>query len=169
MRQLRVGLQEFDLDAFIKEIFEFVNSILMENVDPSYTVASVEDGEPEYGPEDERRDHAQELLEDRKTLFFPFSASNLSETIACADGEEYWPEDWFNEGNFDLLHEDEEFSFGETECLGYLITVEDGKYVIDSAVHGAGTEFSGPYVRREPACGVFDEPMTEFILRFVVE
>ncbi len=169
MREIRVAIDAYNLDAFIRETLNFLELIFQHEVDPSFAVAWVDEHEPEYGPEDVRRDHVAELEDERKVLFFPFSASNEGGPILCADGEEYVPDDWYA-GEYGLDELDDEaagFLFGASECLGYLIMVEDGQYVFNSAVHSGGSQFRGPHVELVPDCGVFDVPMQEFITHFM--
>ncbi len=166
MKEIRVGVGNFDLDTFIHETLNFVRTVLSDEFDPSYAVAWVEDHEPDYGPETEARDLSAELLEDRKVLFFPFSGSNVGDPIPCANGEEYVLDDW---GDLELYGDEEEnFDLSDTECAGYLIKVENREFVINSAVHGGSNGVLGAYVNPVPDCGTLDGPMTEFVSHFIV-
>ncbi len=166
MRELRVPVNRFDLESFIDEIFNFLKTVLDEDTDPSYAVAWLreDNGEPDYGPENESRDHREELLEDRKILFFPFSTSNVDQLITCADGEEY---ELVGLYEADPDEEYEEFQLGDTDVLGYLIKVENREFVINSAVHGGGDSRRGPYIRIVQDCDHLDEPLHDFVIHYI--
>jgi hypothetical protein len=168
MQEIRVKVKDFDLESFIHETFNFLKTVVDGDTDPSYAVAWLreDDGKPDYGLEDQSRDHQEELLEERKILFFPFSTCNTGVPIICADGEEYELVELFEQ---DPDEDYEEFRLSDQEVLGYLIKVEAGEIVINSAIHGGGDLMLGSYIRIVYDCDILEEPLREFITHYISE
>jgi len=130
-------------------------------VHPSFAIVKVRnlDDPAEYGP-DEGRSNFSEELEEGWQLFFPFSSSYVGEPIPCADNVAREPDEEDDE-------EDSNFPLGDVDCIGFLIQKAGNDFIINSAIHaGGGCPVPPPYVDIID-CDLFDEPMKDFLKRFI--
>ncbi len=154
MKRNTVAVENFDFDGFVKAVLKFLEPQV--GCHPSYAIVMVAgSGEaPEYGPEEGRTSFKFELGLGQ-CLFFPFSSSNMDEPIPCADGKTR------------KIAPNAKFRFGEVDCVGFLIGLNDGKFQIDSALHAGGACTWPPPSVDVMDCGVFDRAMASFIQRFI--
>jgi hypothetical protein len=137
MKEIRISMEKFDLDGFIKKVLEFLESVVSEECDPTYgiTWSETPDGYPRYGSE-EGWDFKTKLLDEPVILFFPFASFWGEKTVRCADGNLYQCP-WKNTGYWDPCEDedegdDEENPFGCEDLVGYLVRVQDGTICITS-------------------------------------
>jgi hypothetical protein len=115
-----------------------------------------------------------EMKEFGAVLFFPFSESNIGEPIKCADGNQYIvPADCEDDcDNTELecsecsRQHERDFCMGDTDCVGYLVSLKEGIITIDSAMYYSGSCTFPPSSDLKEDCYIFDQPMTEFLNRF---
>lgn len=102
-------------------------------------------------------------------VFAVFSTTNIGEPILCVDGNYY---------GYSNDEEDEDYKeeiyIDEGECFGFLIQINDNKYVIDTAIYSLGGcyctgEEVEENIRIKEDCGIFEQPMQEYIRRFIVK
>ena len=159
MKYTNSEVDDFDFSGFIDTILKFNKTIISQDFDPTFAIVEVPEigGVPIYGSENDGRDIYSELVNEGKRLFFPFSATNVGEPIPCADGNSY-----------ELDEENGELCMGVADSIGYLVEIENGKIVIHSAIHcGGACVAPPPSVDLLEDCEVFEEPMMEFLERFV--
>lgn len=154
MKELVVANDSFQFNSFTDAILKFLPRVISHEIHPSSAITRVEslDDIPEWGPEKGRSNFLNELTEGY-CLFFPFTATNVGEPIACANGKSY------------DIDEDTECNLSEADCDGFLVKLEKGNFVINSAFQ-AGGGHSSPYIEITD-CGVFDRPMKRFVNKFV--
>ena len=154
MKELIVKKERFDFDSFTKATLEFLSMIISDKVHPSTAITRVEslDDIPEWGPEKGRSNFLNELTEGY-FLFFPFTATNVGEPIDCANGKSY------------EIDDDTECNLSEVDTDGFLVKLEKGNFIINSAFQAGGGQFP-PYFEITD-CGVFDKPMKRFVNKFV--
>lgn len=155
MKEISVSNAEFDFPAFVQANLNFLSTMVVEGVHPSYPIVWVdrERGTVEYGPEG-GRDCFIDELSDGKQLFFPFSGCNIGDPIECADGVAR------------ELDEDSDFIMGDVDCVGFLISLDSAQLSIRSAEHAGGTCQFAPTVQATD-CDVFDAPMKVFARSFL--
>jgi len=81
----------------------------------------------------------------------------------CADGNSYTDRSGDDESAED---EDDDCLCGD-DIIGYLICVNDGSICIRAAICALAVCLPPPTVDLITDCGVFEQPMTEFIQGFV--
>lgn len=162
MKEIRLSIECFDIEAFFNKTIEFLKSQVSLEVHPTYAVVWVQSvGDvPVFGPES-GRDVLAGLKKEGKMVFFPFAHSDVDGTLTCADGNTYRPasKDGDNE---------EAMLIGLEDSIGYLVQIKDGDFIANSAIHaGGGCTGPPPSVDLHPDCGVLEEPMDRFIRGFV--
>jgi hypothetical protein len=174
VKPIKVNYDRFDLDRFVGEIMDWFSDGVVETVEPTAMVPWVVKGRAHYGKEDEPRDLIAELTVEGKTLMLPFSSSNCGDPIRCADGCAYEFEDADDEDEWDDSDEEQaetdesSLYFGETDSLGYLVSLEGSDIVIRSGVLSFGLMcFLAPSADEVLDCGVFDQPMYDFVNKFI--
>jgi hypothetical protein len=162
MKEIRIPLDCFGLEAFLGRTIEFLRHQVSPNVDPTYAMVCVERprGVPVFGPET-GWDVLSALREKGKMVFFPFGYTDVDGTLTCADGHTYRP-------TSDDKDSEEETPIGLEDSIGYLLQVTDGTVIINTAIH-AGGGCTGPASRVDlySDCGVLEEPMEKFIRGFI--
>ena len=158
MKEKKVNLEKFDLQSFTSATLKFLTTQVSEEVDPSFAIVTVTapGGIPEFGPEKGRSNFLEEL-KSGLLLFFPFSSSNVGDPIPCADGNSY-------EIDSDL---DSDFTLGDTDCVGFLLSLKDNTLHINSACHAGGCCVAPPPSVDIESCDIFDAPMEQFICKFI--
>ena len=181
MKTIKIEESKFQFEEFTRKILEFLKPIVSEEVHPSSAISIVDEhGDAEFGP-DEGRSNFLEELRTGKQLFFPFSDHMIAEQIACADGVErqlpvelieVGEESGEQGGQSEELHEkseepDEESGFSGN-VAGYLVKLDEGNFIIDSAYWWEGScQPPSPPSVKVSDCYEFDEPMEAFIRSFV--
>jgi len=157
MKEVIINKDKFKFNDFTASILEFLKSWGME-VHPSYAIAMVEEpgDAPEYGPEEGRNNFLDELSAGNY-LFFPFSTSNLDEPISCANGKAY------------KLDEESDFVIGDIDCVGFLIKLDNGNFIINSAVNAGGACMAPPPSVDITDCDIFDKPMKNYLNNFMIK
>ena len=166
MQDINVPLKNFDLDGFINKTMDFLKAQASEDLDPSGSIYWVES--PGRCPHDEGEkgwDFRSKLLEGKVFLFFPFGFSDLEGSFDCADGNSYRDSSG-DVGYVENEEETEKCSFGDG-IIGYLVRVNDGSISIRAAICALAVCLPPPTVDLITDCGVFEQPMTEFIQAFV--
>ncbi|NLN15769.1 MAG: hypothetical protein GX182_00415 [Firmicutes bacterium] len=143
MREYVTRLEDYDLVGFVDALISFARTIVSEELEPTSTIVEVfRDKKVRWDPEEGPRDVKTELLDQQKTLFFPFTNVGVDDLVRCADGDEYWKsyldEDQLDEELSEAGLEALECHLGETEMLGYLAKVQDGKLIIKPALFYSG-------------------------------
>ena len=154
MKEIIVPIHKFDFKGFAAKSIEFAEQY----IDPDYAVAWVDEpGDiPEYVNDYENKDALLELLIEGKVLFIMFSDSNIGDSIACADSNEY------------VIDEDSDFCLGDTDCVGYLLQSKDSVLTINSAINASGAcTAPPPSVDIENDCDVFDKPLEDYIKKYI--
>ena len=153
MKAMEIEESKLHFDEFSCEIIEFLKTQVSEEVHPSSGILIVdEQGRAQQGP-DEGHSNFLEVWKAGFQLFFPFSCPDCGEPNECADGK--------------VREVSEESDFG-FDCVGFLVKVENGRFIINSAVNRGGMCMppTPPSVVISD-CDVFDEPMEVFIRSFI--
>lgn len=173
MEQLKMPVEDFNLEKFVETTLEFLKGIINPEVDPT-CVIDVHDSEKDVPEVDvtERRDVINEMKEFGAILFFPFSEPNVGDPIKCADGNEYilptdCADDCDNPESECSDEVDDNFCMGDTDNVGYLVGVRGGVLTIDSAMYYSGSCTFPSSSDLKEDCYIFDQPMTEFVNRFI--
>jgi hypothetical protein len=181
MQQIKITAEDFDLEKFVETSIEFLKTMVDPQFDPTVAI-DIHDTEKEVPEVDNtvRRDLIKEMKEFGAVLFFPFSENNMGEPIKCADGNEYiLPKDCADDcGHPDLdcskcpeQHErdevNEDFCMGDTDCVGYLVSLREVIITIDSAMYYSGSCTFPSSSDLQEDCYIFDEPMYEFAKSFI--
>jgi hypothetical protein len=158
MQEVRVPINKFDAKGFTNDIIRFLKvEVLSDGADPISEICVVTDKglTPDWGEKVPGRDIIRELVEEGKTLFFPFSNVGCSDPIVCANGKEY-----------DL--DDEEYDLGESDLVGYLLKVTNGIVSIRQAIHlGGGCPVPPPSVEVIETAGPFEQGMSIYIKKYI--
>ncbi|HEY8889649.1 MAG TPA: hypothetical protein VIM70_05305 [Clostridium sp.] len=169
MKKIEITYEKLDFNRLVGATFKFAEKHFKKYFAIPWTF-EIGDS-PVYGkdddsldsyediPENTDRDFRNELVNEGKLLFFTFSTNNTDDLIACADGKAY-------EMNEDNIFNDE-FYIGDTECLGYLLKYNAGILTIQAATNFSGACMCPASINIPENCGVFDEPMYEFIKTFI--
>lgn len=101
-------------------------------------------------------------------VFAVFSTTNIGEPILCVDGNYYGYA--ADEDDEDC---EEEIYIDEGDCFGFLIQINEDKYVIDSVIYSLGGSYcpdeeSEENIRIKEDCGIFEQPMQAYINKFIV-
>lgn len=156
MRTMEIEKAKLHFDEFTREILAFLKTQVSEEVHPSFAIVKVDEPGhvPQYGPEEGHSNFLEEL-EAGWQVFFPFSSSNVGEPIECADGKAR------------AIDDESDIGLGEVDCVGFLVKIENGSFVINSAIHAGGScTFPPPSVDISD-CNVFDVPMEAFLGSFI--
>jgi hypothetical protein len=113
-----------------------------------------------FGPES-GWDVLAALKNDGKMVFFPFTHADEDGLLVCTDGNSYKATD-------DEEDSEHGIRIGLEDSLGFLIKIEGGRVVVNSAIHAGGV-CPGPLASVDLCgdCGALEEPMTKFVERFV--
>lgn len=187
MKENKIKLENFDFHRFADSIIFFASDF----TDLDYLVSWVKKpGEAPMQLENcTDHDVLLKALDDGKSLFFPFSESYLQGPIRCANSKEYIFKrdldkyDAINEedvsensiieddGYETILveeNEDSDICIGDVDCLGYLVQKKDGLFLINTAINfGGGCPVPPPSIDLLEDCCFFEQPMREFIDRFI--
>ncbi len=159
MGEFRVGLSRFDLSGFIGEIFDFLHR---NDISPTVVVSFTQDGAAAESEMDEiTQDSTWELLLRGEILFLPFSDINVGESIPCADGNSY---SIFTSSGLD---EEVAVSAEQVESVGFLVKVEQENIEICPAVFKGGDYCQMDPNEIEGDLKEFNEPMFQFVGRFM--
>ncbi|TCL58285.1 hypothetical protein EDC14_104321 [Hydrogenispora ethanolica] len=158
METLQIALHRFEMAQFIGAITRFFAS---QGIPPAMIAPFAGYDEPlEFGPAEER-DLAAELLEEGRSLYFPFSDTNTGEAVPCADGQRY---------RFPVVETDEtelNFCAAELESIGFLVAVARDELRIEQAVMSGGA--LSPAEPADWSGLALDEAMERFIRKFIGE
>lgn len=159
MKEIKIGLNRFNLAAFIEKIFDFMNA---NDISPRVVVCFSEDGDSEELDVDEiNQSSIQELLFQGAIIFMPFSDINVGEPVPCADGYQHLLSD--PEG----LDEEVVMSVDEVESVGFLVQVEREMVIICPAVFKGGDYYETDPVEMDEDMTEFSESMSKFVKQFV--
>lgn len=89
MKEIRIPRGRFDLDGFYENTIEFLKSLLIPGVAPTYPMVWVESpgDAPVYAPDADTGWDVLEGLQQGKMVFFPFAFFLGPENrLICADG-----------------------------------------------------------------------------------
>lgn len=170
MKKIEIFYEKLDFKSLVGATLEFAGKYFKSyfaipwiyEVGDSPVYGKDEDdciGSYENIPEHIDRDFMDELTNEGKLLFFTFSTNNIGEPVECANGMSYEIDE------DDVLNDD--FYFGDTECLGYLFKYNSGILTIQSAVNSSGACMCPSSISIQENCGVFDDPMYEYIKTFI--
>jgi len=162
MKEIRIRLECYDLEALLERTVHFLKEQVSSEVGTTYEIVWVQSlGDvPIFGPEI-GWDVVSALKKKRRKVFFPFAYADADGTFTCADGHTY------KQASDDEYSDDEMF-IGMEDSLGYLVQITGRSVIINSAIH-AGGGCCGPAARVDvyPNCGVLEQPMEKFIRRFI--
>jgi len=171
---MRADIKQFNFQAFEKNVKKFMKTLC----DDPYDCMCLMD-KPDGYPLDIRELYENAalnikkmILEEGRNVFLPFSSGNYGDPIACADGKEYEiPEEDDEdeeENNKEKIEDDYYFSFGDIECLGFLMYRENDVLIVRSALLSSGLCMGpGSSVSLVEKCGVFEKPMIDYINKFI--
>lgn len=162
MKEIRIPLEEFALEAFLDRTVEFLSERMSSEVDPTFAIVWVQSlGDVPIFALESGWDVLKALREEGKKVFFPFAYTDVDGTLTCADGNTYGPAP-DDEGSA------RELLIGLEDTVGYLVQVQDGAVNIYSAIHtGGGCPGPAPRVGLRSSCGILDGPMDKFIRGFI--
>ena len=152
MKTIIVEKTKFLFDKFSEEILAFLRKQGLDY--PSNFVVTRSDAEIKEG---EHLRNFMKELEEGEELYFPFTTEGCSEPIKSADGTKYVSKDGEYVGGL-----------GEIETAGYLISLEDGRFVIKSGLHSDNWR-SGPSATPYENDVHFDGPMEKYIKQFIIK
>ena len=164
MQQMKIEIQKFEIEGFYEDIKKFARTQMNPDLDvTAYLCVVNERGiTPDFAEEDPSRDVLDEIINQGKTIFFPFSGPGCEPSIPCADGKSYY--------EYDEDEEDEDndgSGLGESDVTGFIVRVADGIIFIDARIHFGGGCGMPPSVCTTDDLGLFDEAMDEYLKRFV--
>lgn len=161
MKEIKIGLNRFDLTGFIEKIFDFM---YLNDISPKVVVCFSEDGDlAELEVDEINQKSIQEMLFQGSLLFLPFSDINVGEPVPCADGAKYLLSD---PGGLD---EEVVMSVDEVESVGFLLQVEREMAIICPAVFKGGDYYETDPVEMDEDMTEFSEPMSKFVEQFVTD
>ena len=151
MKEIKVDFDKFKFDEFVDAMLNFG----LEVAEFSWVVPWIKKSGDEQNYEEEiERDYLFELKDEGKLLYFDFTTSNSGDPIECADGNKY------------EIDESSRFGMDVSDTIGYLLSYKDGELSINSAMSTGPAIVRGSIDMRSD-CDVFDEPMEEFIQKFI--
>ncbi len=170
MKEIRIPLEKFDLDGFIKETLRFLD----DKVDhPTLAITwVVAPGSYPNDETDENWDFRSKLLNEHVYLFFPFALPDMEGSFDCADGQPYrvraedvWgkDEEWDDEEGYD--DDDEEFTI--EDIIGYLIRFDNGRFEVNPAVCPLSGGYPSPTVDLLNENHFLEKQQADFLNRFI--
>ena len=161
MKEIRTLLDQFALEDFVDRTADFIRKSMFEEEGPIYGLAYADrvGSVPVYvfGPDDGWQvPHV--LKEEKAIVFFPFACTMDDQTLLCAGRFRY------------LTDQEDEIPIGCEDVIGYLVQVNDGTVIINSAIHAGGfAPLPLPGIDFFPDCRILDEPMRKFVRGFIYE
>lgn len=163
----------FNLPAFVSTIIDYIES--SETIDTkACQLIAFYQGDIIICEED-RNDRAneqivKEILEEGKTLYFPFTLARLMpdvDEIECVDGNSYvdpMRNGLFNEDE-DSVEEELENILGEFDTLGYKVYADNDNLIFEYSNFDC---MCGATICKVHNIGVFREPVNDFLHRFKI-
>ncbi|MBN1333993.1 MAG: hypothetical protein JW971_09540 [Synergistales bacterium] len=163
MKQIRVPLEGFDMDSFLDAFLDFEEDQFAEPFSSVYIVGSLGDQPVNLDPG--HNDIYREMGVDRKLVFFSFTAAALENCVECMDGGVY--EAVPATGN-ELEDYRNRFYPSEVTYVGYLMSLQNGYMVIDTALFYSGSPMNDPTLELIDHCGILDIPMEVYIRQYIL-
>lgn len=163
MKEIRYYLDEFKLKAFINESISFLKEEGIGGDNPISAISVVYDDGSTSNFDDSiaEKDLVKELVNEKKSLYFHFTNTNIEESMLCADGNEYI---------INSSDEEEElentFLLGYMETAGFLVQVIGDYITINIAKYFIGGCMLPPCVNIVEEEGEFGTSMRDFINKF---
>ena len=156
MIEKQISINDFKLQEFINRTLEFNKKVMGEGPNPSFSIVWTNDNLPEVHYENENiaRNNFVEQLNEGKTLFFPFSSSNVNDEVFCA-----------NNKTIEIPEQDNAYLIGDVDCFGFTIKQQNRELVITSAIHYGGS-CSNPDSIESSDCDIFENDMILYLERF---
>jgi hypothetical protein len=161
MKEIRVPLKKFDLDAFIGKVLNFLTAQVLEGIDPSCATYWVESpGHSLQDGGDGGWDFRSKLVNDGVRVFFPFAIPDYKGSFECADCNRYRvPAE--DEDEYDAQCSVEE------DIVGYFVHVSDGVISIASAICPLSGSMPPATIDLLSDCKELEQPMIDFIHGFM--
>jgi hypothetical protein len=167
MAQFKVNIQKFDMKGFYDSIKNFVQTEINNELDiTAYICVVNEKGiTPDVAESDPSRDVLDEIFNQGKTIFFPFSGPGCGLPVPCANGKSYY--DDFEDEDKENVDEDD-CCLGESDVVGFTVHVDDGNLIFNSCSHYGGSCMMPASVCEEKGdLGLFGPAMEEYLHRFI--
>jgi hypothetical protein len=162
MKEISIPLEYFNMDPFVDKTIDFIKSRIYPGTNPICEIVCVEQpGDVPISDLKTEWEVRASLNEGMRSFFFTFAYADEDGLLVCADGKSYRSGDDDEDSEDGIL-------IGMEDSLGYLVKVENGLVIINTAIH-AGGAFPGPLssVELVKDCYVLEAPMAKFIGTFV--
>jgi len=106
----------------------------------------------------------REMAVDGKFVFFSFTAAALENCVECMDGGVY---EALPETGNELEDYRNRFYPSEVTYLGYLMSLQNGDLLIETALFYSGSSMNDPTLERIDHCGILDTPMEIYIRHYI--
>jgi hypothetical protein len=159
MKEIRIALEAFDLEAFLERTLEFLREWIAPEADPIHLIARVQSmGEaPVFGPASGWS--VISGLTEGEMVFFPFAYTD-GDRLYCADRIELLL------FSIDIKYGHEMF-IGLEDSIGYLVQIKDRTVLVNSAIcTDEGSLGSAPRIDLYPNSGFLEKSMESFIRGF---
>jgi len=156
MIEKQISITEFKLQEFINKTLEFNKTVMGEGPNPSFAIVWTNGNSLEVHYEDENiaRNNFIEQLNEGKTLFFPYSSSNVDNEVFCA-----------NNKTVEIPEQDTAYLIGDVDCFGFSVKQQNDELVISSAIHYGGS-CGRPDSIQNSDCDIFENDMIAYLVSF---
>lgn len=167
MNEVKIPLDNFDLKSFIGSSSAFIREQGTGNPAPVTAIPVVE----KDGTTPNLYEHAagrvlhDEILEDKKSVFFPFSNPNTGDSMMCADGRSYN----IPKPGVHTSQNDAGLTISPSETVGYVVKTAGDQLSFNFAVQHLGGGGSQAYVDTSKDVGLLENPMKEYLDSFKLE
>lgn len=162
MKESRISLERFDLEGFIDTLVDFEEDQFVDPFSSVYVVGTL--GDQPVSIDLSKSSVFEQMAREGKLVFFSFTAPSVDRFVECMDGGVY--ESPFETGN-ELEDFKNRFYPSNLHYVGYLMGIEDGDLVINSALFFAGTFINDPDLSMLKHAGILEEPLADFIKEFM--
>ncbi len=162
MELVKISLEKFDLEGFIDSLVDFEVDQFVDPFSSVYIVGKL--GDQPVSIDISRSSVFEQMNREGKLVFFSFTAPCVDRFVECMDGGVY-------EAPLDTGNELEDFRnrfyASNLHYVGYLMGIEDGNLIINSALFFAGTFINDPELKLLKHAGILDGAMESFIREFI--
>ena len=157
MKETRIPMDYSHLDDFLNKTMDYVKTVVSPEVDPTCGIVRGESpGDVPVCGQETGWDVIGALKEEGNTVFFPFAYADHDGFLRRVDGNAYGPASHHEESEGTIM-------IGKADNVGYLVKVEGGRMVVNSAIHaGGGCPGPLPPVDYCKHRQFLDEPMVRF-------
>jgi hypothetical protein len=161
MKEYRISLENFDLEGFIETLVDFEEDQFVDPFSSVYVVGRL--GDQPVAIDLSRSSVFEQMAREGKLVFFSFTAPSVDRFVECMDGGVY--ESLPETGN-ELEDLRNRFYPSNLHYVGYLMGIDNGQLVVNSALFFAGTFINDPEITLLSHAGILEEPLAAFITEF---